>query len=99
MLEILSDIYYRMNFCDVIMSGGASIASKIAVQVDARRDARSFWWGGRAKSRLVSLFSDARASMYWNPRATQVLLLLAQTKLRPAHPWLRLKWPLLTFRD
>ena len=29
------------------MSGGASIAGKIIVQVDAKRDARSFWWGGR----------------------------------------------------
>jgi hypothetical protein len=48
MLKILSDIYYRMNFCDVIMSGGASIAGKIAVQVDAGRDARSFRWGGVA---------------------------------------------------
>jgi hypothetical protein len=31
MLKILSDIYYRMNFCNVIMLGGASIAGKIAV--------------------------------------------------------------------
>jgi hypothetical protein len=46
MLEILSDIYYKIHFYDVIVSGGASIAGKIAVQVDAKRDARSFWWGG-----------------------------------------------------
>jgi hypothetical protein len=32
----------------VIASGGASIIGKIAVQVDAERDARSFWWGGEA---------------------------------------------------
>ena len=45
MLKILSNIYYRINFCNAIMSGGALIAGKIAVQVDAGRDARSFWWG------------------------------------------------------
>jgi hypothetical protein len=48
MLEILSDIYYRMNCYNVIMSGRAAIARKSIVQVDARRDARSFWWGGVA---------------------------------------------------
>jgi hypothetical protein len=41
MLEILSNIYYRMNFYDAIMSGSAAIAGKIVVQVDAERDARS----------------------------------------------------------
>ena len=35
------------------MSDSASIAGKIAVQVDAKRDARSFWWGVE-KPRLVS---------------------------------------------
>jgi hypothetical protein len=58
MLEILSDIYYRMNNYNVIASGVHQLQGKIIVQVDARRDARSFQWG-RAKSRLVSLFSDA----------------------------------------
>ena len=47
MRETLSDIYYKIHYCDGTMSGGASIASKITVQVDAKRDARSFWWGGR----------------------------------------------------
>jgi hypothetical protein len=47
MLEMLSDIYYRIHFFYETESGGASIAGKIAVQVDAKRDARSFWWGGR----------------------------------------------------
>jgi hypothetical protein len=46
MLEILSDIYYRIYCYNETMSGSASIAGKIAVQVDAGRDARSFWWGG-----------------------------------------------------
>ena len=31
LLRILSDIYYRIYYYDVIMSGGASIASKIRV--------------------------------------------------------------------
>ena len=35
MLEILSDIYYRIYYCDVIVSGGALIAGKITVQVNA----------------------------------------------------------------
>jgi hypothetical protein len=43
--ETLSDIYYRMNFCDAITSGGTSIVGQIAVQVNAKRDARLFWWG------------------------------------------------------
>jgi hypothetical protein len=43
--ETLSDIYYRMNFCDAIASGGTLIIGQIAVQVSAKRDARSFWWG------------------------------------------------------
>ena len=43
-LEILSDIYYRIHFCDAFASGSASIAGKITVQVDAKRDARSFGW-------------------------------------------------------
>ena len=30
----------------MIVSGGALIAGQIRVQVDAERDARSFWWGG-----------------------------------------------------
>ena len=46
MREILSDIYYRIHYYDVILYGSASIAGKIAVQVDAGGDARSFWWGG-----------------------------------------------------
>ena len=38
------------------MSAQALIAGKITVQVDALRDARSFWWwaGGRQKLCLVS---------------------------------------------
>ena len=52
MLEILSDIYYRIHFFYETVSGGALIAGKIVVQVDARRDARSFWWGGDALSQL-----------------------------------------------
>ena len=43
MRETLSDIYYRIHYYDVIVSGGASVAGKIAVQVDVKRDARSFW--------------------------------------------------------
>jgi hypothetical protein len=31
MLKILSDIYYRMNFCNVIISGGVLIIFKITV--------------------------------------------------------------------
>ena len=48
MLKILSDIYYRMNFYNIIILYGVAIAGKIAVQIDAKRDARSFcwWWGG-----------------------------------------------------
>ena len=42
-----SSVRTLATFCNTpaqqIMSGGASIAGKIAVQVDARRDARSFW--------------------------------------------------------
>jgi hypothetical protein len=44
MLEILSDIYCRIHFCNAIASGIALIAGKIAVQVDARRDARLILW-------------------------------------------------------
>ena len=49
--EILSNIYYRMYFYYKTVSKGALIASKIIIQVDTRRDARSFWWwwGGREK--------------------------------------------------
>jgi hypothetical protein len=43
MLEILSDIYYRIYYYNENMSGSTSIASKIVVQVDAKRDARAFW--------------------------------------------------------
>jgi hypothetical protein len=43
--ETLSDIYYRIHFPYETVSRGASIAGKIAVQVDAGRDARSFWCG------------------------------------------------------
>jgi hypothetical protein len=35
-----------MNFCDAIASGGTSIVGQIAVRVNAKRDARSFWWWG-----------------------------------------------------
>jgi hypothetical protein len=42
MLEILSDIYYRMNFCETIVSGSAAIVGQIIVQVDARRRAIIF---------------------------------------------------------
>jgi hypothetical protein len=45
--ETLSDIYYRIYFCDVIASGVHQLQGKIAVQVDGKRDARSFWWGGK----------------------------------------------------
>jgi hypothetical protein len=48
MQETLSDIFYKMYYYNIIMSSGASIIGKIAVQVDAERDARSFWWGGEA---------------------------------------------------
>jgi hypothetical protein len=47
MRETLSNIFYRMYYYNVIMSGGASIAGKIAVQVDVERDARIIlvgWW-------------------------------------------------------
>jgi hypothetical protein len=47
MRETLSNIFYRMYYYNVFISGGALIAGKVAVQVDAERDARSFWWGGR----------------------------------------------------
>ena len=50
---ILNDIYYRIHSYNVIVSGSASIAGKITVQVDARRDARSFWWGGSVGSVLT----------------------------------------------
>src|ERR1700689_4300244 len=46
MRETLSDIFYKMYYYNVILSGGALIAGQIRVQVDAERDARSFWWGG-----------------------------------------------------
>ena len=38
-LKILSDIYYRMNFYNIIMSGSILIISKIIIQVDAKSDA------------------------------------------------------------
>ena len=47
MRETLSDIYYRIYYCDAIASGVYQLQGKIAVQVDGKRDARSFWWGGR----------------------------------------------------
>ena len=47
MRETLSDIFYKLYYYNVIMSGGASIAGKITVQVDAERDARSFLVGVR----------------------------------------------------
>ena len=40
-----SDIYYRIYFFYETMLGSVAIVGKITVQVDARRDARSFWWG------------------------------------------------------
>ena len=43
---MLSDIFYKMYYYNVIVSGGASIAGQIRVQVGVERDARSFWWGG-----------------------------------------------------
>jgi hypothetical protein len=46
MRETLSNIFYRMYYYNVIMSGGTSIAGKITVQVDVERDTRLFWWGG-----------------------------------------------------
>ena len=46
MRETLSDIFYKMYYYNVILSGGASIAGQIRVQVGVERDARSFWWGG-----------------------------------------------------
>jgi hypothetical protein len=46
MRETLSDIYYRIHYYNIIMSSSVALAGKIAMQVDARRDARSFWWGG-----------------------------------------------------
>ena len=58
MPRALSGIYYRYRIDHtlvvlvrrfllryVAMSAQASIAGKITVQVDALRDARSFWWG------------------------------------------------------
>ena len=47
MREMLSNIFYRMYYYNVIVSGGASIAGQITVQVGVERDARSFWWGVR----------------------------------------------------
>jgi hypothetical protein len=47
LLGILSDIYYRIYYCDELASRSALIAGKITVQVNAERDARSFlvgWW-------------------------------------------------------
>jgi hypothetical protein len=46
MREMLSDIYYRMNFYDVSASGGILITSKIAVQVDVNATRDHFWLGG-----------------------------------------------------
>ncbi len=43
MQETLSDIYYRIHFCYATVLGSALIAGKIAVQVDAKRDAQLFW--------------------------------------------------------
>ena len=43
LLGILSDIYYRFYYYNKLASCSASITGKITVQVDARRDARSFW--------------------------------------------------------
>ena len=64
LLGILSDIYYRFYYYNELASYTALIAGKITVQVNVRRDARSFWW---CRTGLVSLLIDARASMYWNP--------------------------------
>ena len=55
MRETLSDIYYRIHFFYETVSGGASIAGKIAVQVDAKRDARSFWWGVEKPGLVIQL--------------------------------------------
>jgi hypothetical protein len=44
--ETLSGVFYRMYYYDIIASCGVSIAGQITVQMDAERDARSFWWGG-----------------------------------------------------
>ena len=54
MRETLSDIFYKMYYYNIILFGGALVAGQIRVQVDAERDARSFWWGGGA-ARLSQL--------------------------------------------
>ena len=41
---IKKDEYPLLRY--VAVSAQASIAGQITVQVDALRDARSFWWGG-----------------------------------------------------
>ena len=50
--ETLSDIYYKIYYCDVIASGVYQLQGKITVQVDANatRDhlgsaGCQFWWG------------------------------------------------------
>jgi hypothetical protein len=43
--ETLSNIYYKIHFPYKTVSRGILITGKIAVQVDAGRDARSFWCG------------------------------------------------------
>jgi hypothetical protein len=44
--------------------------------------------GGRAKSRLVSLFSDARALIYWEPYLSLCTTLLDSFSLSTAHSYL-----------
>ncbi len=39
MREILSDIFYRIHYCNVARSSGTSIVGKIIVEVDAKCDA------------------------------------------------------------
>jgi hypothetical protein len=46
MQETLSNIFYRMYYYNVIMSGGTSIAGKITVQVDANATRDHFGDGG-----------------------------------------------------
>ena len=55
LLGILSDIYYRFYYYNELTSCNVSITGKITGQVDAKRDARSFWWGwcGLVSSKLT----------------------------------------------
>ena len=63
MREILSDIYYKIHFYYVTVSGGASIAGKITVRVDADAT-RAHFGGGGGVVKLTKLFGWW---MYWNP--------------------------------